>query len=290
MQGRAFLGTHRRAPAPDESVLLFGDRFDELEGMRRGLTDGRYRYIRCFSPQLPGAPYATYPLGQPSWTAWKKAAENGSLPALHTAMWKTPQPVEMLFDTKADPWEIHNLAGDPAHAERLTAMRARLRSTMASVRDTSLVPEPMWQELVKDKTIHDYVRSDAFDLDATLDLAFAATSPDGWDAGRFIKALGSKDPVIRYWAATACLIHAKEAAPAIDALVKSLSDPQPLVRIVAAEALIAAGQRQQGKAALKSIRHDSVSSECRQWLCSALERVAKLDESLLLETRPRKSP
>ncbi len=241
MQGRAFLGTHRRAPAPDETVLLYADRFDEMEGMRRGLTDGRYRYIRCFSPQLPGAPYCDYPLSQPSWTAWKNAAENDSLPPLHTAMWKTPQPVEMLFDTQEDPWEIRNLANQPEHAERLTAMRARLRSTMKSVHDTGLVPEPMWEELAGNKTIHDYVRSAAFDLDATLDLAFTATSPDEGNVPRFIEALGSKDPVIRYWAATACLIHAKDAAPAIDSLTNCLADPQPLVRIVAAEALKRAG-------------------------------------------------
>jgi hypothetical protein len=274
MQGRAFLGSNRRAPAPDETVLLYGDRFDTIEGMRRGLTDGRYRYIRCFSPQLPAAPYSEYPLDQPSWTAWRDAAKNAKLPKLHTAMWKTPQPVEMLFDTDADPWEIHNLAGDSAHAERLATMRARLRATMASVRDTGLVPEPMWQELAGEKTIHDYVRSAAFDLDATLDLAFAATSPDGWDAGRFIEALSSKDPVIRYWAATGWLIHAKEAAPAIDALVKCLSDPQPLVRIVAAEALIAAGKPDQGKATLNSFRPGTMVPECWQWLDNALKRAA----------------
>jgi HEAT repeat protein len=187
-------------------------------------------------------------------------------------MWKTPQPVEMLFDTQEDPWEIHNLASQPEHAERLAAMRARLRSTMASVRDTSLVPEPMWNELCGNKTIFDYVRSTAFDLDSTLDLAFAATSPDEGNVPRFIQALGSKDPVIRYWAATACLIHAKEAEPAIDALVKCLSDPQPLVRIVAAEALIAAGKTEQGRAALLATREAPMSPECSQWLTNAIKR------------------
>jgi len=288
MQGRAFLGSNRRARAADETVLLYADRFEEQEGMRRGLTDGRYKYIRCFSPQLPGAPYSrSYPFGQPSWTAWRDAAKSGCLPPLHTAMWKSPQPVELLFDTQADPWEIDNLADQFQHAERLTALRARLRSTMVSVRDTGLVPEPIWNERAGDKTIHDYVRSAAFDLDATLDLAFAATSPDGWDAPRFIEALGSKDPVIRYWAAMACLILGKQAAPAIDALTKCLADPQPLIRIVAAEALIAADKPDQGKSALKSIRDGSISSECRQWLYNALKR-ADSEEPLLIQTRPRK--
>jgi HEAT repeat protein len=164
------------------------------------------------------------------------------------------------------------LASDPAHAERLAAMRARLRSTMASVRDTGLVPEPMWDELAREKTIHDYVRGAAFDLDATLDLAFAATSMDGWDAARFIEALGSKDSVIRYWAATGWLIHAKDAAPAIDALTRCLADPQPLIRIVAAEALVAAGKPEQGKAALTATLQVPMPPECSQWLANALKR------------------
>jgi arylsulfatase A-like enzyme len=277
MQGRAFLGEHRQPPAADDLVLLYADRFDELEGMRRAITDGRHRYIRCFSPQLPGAPYATYPLGQPSWAAWRDAAEEGTLPALHTAMWKAPQPMEMLFDTGKDPWELRNLADDPAHAEILTAMRARLRSKMATVFDTGLVPEPMWRELAGKDTIHDYIRSADFDLDATLDLAFAATSPDGWNEPRFIQALESKDPIIRYWAATACLIHAKKATVVLDELIKSLDDPQPLIRIVAAEALIAAGRTQSGKDALLATRALRMSPECSQWLGNALKR-AKLND------------
>lgn len=276
MQGRAFLGAHRRPPAADDIVLLHADRFDELEGMCRALTDGRYRYIRCFSPQLPGAPFATYPLGQPSWSAWRDAVENGTLPPHHAAMWKAPQPVEMLFETQNDPWEIRNLAGDPEHAGILTAMRAKLRSTMAAVHDTGLIPEPMWRGLAGKKTIHDYIRSANFDLDLTLELAFAATSLDGWDESRFVQALGSRDPVIRYWAATGFLIHADKATAAMDALTKCLTDPQPLIRIVAAEALIAAGRTQSGKDALLATRELRMSPECSQWLANALKR-AKLD-------------
>jgi arylsulfatase A-like enzyme len=277
MQGRAFLGGHRRAPAPDDMVLLYADRFDELEGMRRGLTDGRWRYIRCFSPQLPGAPYSVYPLGQPSWRAWREAAQNGRLSALHSAMWRTPQPVEMLFDTSSDPWEIDNLAGNAAHAGRLAAMRARLRATMAATRDTSLVPEPMWPALAGDKTIHEYVRSAAFDLETTLDLAFAASSSDPANLPAFIKALGSKDPVLRYWAATGCLILAKDAAPAIDALTKCMEDADQLVRIVAAEALIAAGRPDSGKAALIAALDLPMPAECREWLINALKRAGLQD-------------
>ena len=67
MQGRAFLGPQRKKPT-DDNVFLFGDRFDELVGMRRGITSGRYKFIRRFTPHLPAAPYSYYQFRMPSWT------------------------------------------------------------------------------------------------------------------------------------------------------------------------------------------------------------------------------
>ncbi|MDD3409951.1 MAG: sulfatase-like hydrolase/transferase [Eubacteriales bacterium] len=43
---------------------------------------------------------------------------------------------EFLFDHQNDPYELHNLAGDPAHAERLERMRERMAQKMAAVNDT----------------------------------------------------------------------------------------------------------------------------------------------------------
>ncbi len=47
MQGRAFLGTKRVVPSKDHIACLYADRFDEIYGMRRGITDGRWKYIRA---------------------------------------------------------------------------------------------------------------------------------------------------------------------------------------------------------------------------------------------------
>jgi hypothetical protein len=76
MQGRPFLGAKRVEPAADEMEFLYADRFDELYGMRRGLTDGKWKYIRNFNPDFPTAPYSFYQFGQPGWTAWQKAFED----------------------------------------------------------------------------------------------------------------------------------------------------------------------------------------------------------------------
>ncbi len=273
MQGRAFLGPRRAEPARDALVFLYADRFDETEGMRRALTDGRYTYIRCFTPHLPGAPYSEYQMGQPSWVAWQKAWKAGTLSGLHASIWQSPQPVEMLYDNASDPWSTVNLAAQPDQKERLGNFRERLRQTMADVRDTALVPEPMWDSLIGGKTIHEFVRSPKFDLAATLDLAFAASSRDSARLPELAKALASEDPVRRYWGAHGCLVLGEKAAPAAEALVKLLDDPQPLLRITAAQALVQAGQAEKGRATLLGLMDVPLSAETFQWLTNVLGRM-----------------
>ena len=86
--------------------------------MRRGLTDGKWKYIRNFNPDFPTAPYSFYQFGQPGWTAYQKAFGKGKLSGYHKALWEAPGTSEQLYDLSADPWEMNNLAADPAHAEK----------------------------------------------------------------------------------------------------------------------------------------------------------------------------
>lgn len=225
MQGRAFLGQHRAAPRDVE--YLFGDRFDDTPGMRRAITDGNFKYIRCFTPHLAGAPYSGYALGQPSWLAWKAAAAAGKLRGYHHDIWQAPQPVERLFDLKADPWEIDNLAAKPEHAARLTAMRERLRKQMTDTRDTSVIPEEMWSAMAKGSTIHEAVAKSGPLHAEWVNAAFAAGSPDSREGA--LKALDSASPVLRYWAVMACVIHGWE--PERLKQIKE-SDSSPAIRSV----------------------------------------------------------
>ncbi len=250
MQGRPFLGSGRAEPADDEMEFLFADRFDELYGMRRGLTDGKWKYIRNFNPHLPLAPYSFYQFGQPGWNAYKKAFEEGKLASEFAAIWLPPVLSEQLYDLSADPWEINNLAADPAHAERLAAMRARLKSTMKEVTDTGLVPEPLFASLSKGTTIADYVQSDRFDIDAVLDLAFAASAMDEKNIPMLTTALSSEDPVQRYWATVGLLVLGEKSKAAADSVAALLKDEHAVVRTTAAEAMMIWGMKGVGSAAL----------------------------------------
>lgn len=277
MQGRAFLGTQRVAPPADPAVFLFADRFDEIYGMRRGLTDGRWKYIRRFTPHLPAAPYSDYQFGMPSWTAIEKAWKDGRLTGIHKALWETPQPVEVLFDTQADPWEITNLAADPTHTERLAAFRERLKKTMAETFDTGLIPEPMFKRLAGSATIREYARSPEFRVQPVLDLAFLATSNNRADLPAFITAMSSADPVERYWAIQGCLTLGPAAKPATDALLKALADKEPANRIAAAHALHLVGRPAEAKAALLATLDQPLNQEATQFALNTLTAVGSLD-------------
>jgi N-sulfoglucosamine sulfohydrolase len=277
MQGRAFLGSKRVAQQPDDVVFLYADRFDEIYGMRRGITDGRWKYIRCFTPYGPAAPYSSYQFGQAGWTAWRKAWQDGSLKEPFARLWEAPQPFERLFDTQSDPYELKDLAGDPAHSERLAVMRGRLEKKMIEVSDTGIIPEAMFSELSQGKPIASYLSSRKPEVPAWVSLAFLASSSDVKNLPALIKALSSVDPVTRYWAAQGCLILGKAAAPAAEVLVTLLDDPSSAVRVSAAMALHAMGHVDQGKAALLAELEKRNNDEAELYAVNALTKINALD-------------
>ncbi|NUQ61954.1 MAG: sulfatase-like hydrolase/transferase [Pirellulales bacterium] len=153
-----------------------------------------------------------------------------------------PKPFEELYDAASDPYEIRDLAADPQYGLRLAEMRRTLREELISIRDAGFIPEGMRDRLAGEKTIYEYTHSDAYPLERIIDLAEMATSRNPAALGQLTGALEDPHPVIRYWAATGCLILQDKAAPAKDRLKALLDDPWGDVRIVAAEALGYLGQ------------------------------------------------
>jgi hypothetical protein len=56
-------------------------------------------------------------------------------------IWFQPVGRERLFDTRSDPWELRNLASDPAHAAVLARMRAALDAWLGRIDDTQAISE-----------------------------------------------------------------------------------------------------------------------------------------------------
>jgi len=139
MQGQAVLGP--RAKPPREYVFASRDRYDTAYDMIRAVRDKRFKYMRHYRPEQPyllWIPYRNrHPIMQEMW----RLHMAGDLNETQSLMFRCPRPVEELYDTEADRWEVNNLAGDPAYAAELERLRGALDEWIHEVGDLGEVPE-----------------------------------------------------------------------------------------------------------------------------------------------------
>ena len=142
MHSRVFLG--RWSDPPRRYLFSARDRIDETVIRMRSVYDGRYHYIRNFTP---GAGFLTLNrykekcfLVKP---LMRRLHAQGRLSGAAAELMK-PFPREMLYDTQADPHEIHNLASspDPRHREALLRLRAALETWMPRPATGATSPSP----------------------------------------------------------------------------------------------------------------------------------------------------
>lgn len=245
MQGRPFMGPNREEPSEEPYAFLFADRFDEIFGLRRGITTGRYKYVRHFTPHTWAAPYSFYQFDMASWPAWRKAWKNGSLSGVQASLWENNQATEELYDTQSDPWEIKNLATDPAHSERLTKMRETLYNHMLKIHDTGIIPEPLFDSIRGEKTIMEIAAAaPEYDRNRLLKLAFIASSGDPEGLELLEKTTAHESPIARFWAFSGLVTLREKASSSEKIIIAGLKDPVTLIRAQAAIALHNIGHRQ----------------------------------------------
>jgi len=250
-EGRPFLGEQKAAPR--QHVFLFRGRMDERYDTARAVRDGRFRYVRNYSPHRPWGQHYSYPFQVlPSMRSWHAEFLAGRCNEAQAAYWK-PKPPEELYRIADDPFELRNCVGQPQHAADVARLRAALRAEILATRDTGFIPEGMIPKLAGDKTIYDYAHSDAYPLERILDLADKASDGNPANLPVLAAALDDPHPVLRYWAATGCLILRDKAAPASAKLLERLTDDWADVRVVAAEAVAHTGQQEAAVKALAGV-------------------------------------
>jgi uncharacterized sulfatase len=144
MQGRVFLGPRRAKPRA--YVYAARDRMDETPDRIRAVRDERFEYIRNFHPELPYAQRIAYNEENPTMRAWRRLHEEGRLSGPPALFFAPAKPREELYDTRADPDEVHDLAADP----RYRAVLARMRGALDDwIRDTGDLGEVSEDELVR---------------------------------------------------------------------------------------------------------------------------------------------
>ncbi|MCK5462730.1 MAG: HEAT repeat domain-containing protein, partial [Bacteroidales bacterium] len=141
------------------------------------------------------------------------------------------------YDRAADPWEINNLADDPAYADVLEELRKATLDWQLSIRDAGFIPEGLLKKINAGGTIYDFTRTDAYPLEQILETATMAGAGDPDNIPELKSRLRDANPIVRYWAAMAGIILGENGSEMIPELEKALTDELPEVRIAAAEAL-----------------------------------------------------
>lgn len=273
LQGRAFAGP-ARGPAP-EFTYMFRDRMDERYDLSRAVTDGRWRYIRNYRPELPNMQPLSYLWRMASMQEWDRLHRAGRLDRVQASFFE-PKPPEQLFDCAADPDNVQNLAGSAAHGEILRRMRAANRAHLLATRDAGFMPEPLVRRLAGARSPTVVTRDEAvYPLRRILDevdrLQLDAGAPD-----ELIRAL-LRDPLptLRYWAALAAL---RARNPAV--VEPLLADEDPSVRLAAAFALGRGGAAERAWPVLAAALAEGNQTEVRVEALNYLAYLPPWPESL----------
>ena len=140
IDGRAFLGqfedTHKRT-----YIHGGGDRFDAKRDMIRAVRDKRYKYLRNYKPDLPYYLPVAYREQMPVMKELLRMRDAGELNEYQAQWFRENKEEEELFDCEKDPHELHNLAGDPAYANKLAELRVECDRWMNEIDDRGLMPE-----------------------------------------------------------------------------------------------------------------------------------------------------
>lgn len=261
-QGRAFLGAD--AAPPREFVHGARDRVDEAFDLSRSARDGRWLYIRNFMPHLSWMQPEGYSDASTFRQELKHLAAQGRLEG-GAGLYAAPtRALEELYDTRADPHQLRNLAHAPEHEATLARMRAELRRWQMETRDAGFITEPqMWERLAGDETPWQIARDDS-----RYPLARLLEAADATERQR--EGLRATDDALRYWAALG--FQARESLDEEDlkALGSALRDSSAIIRVEAAAALARHGETGEALPALAAALR-SESAETRLHAARALE-------------------
>jgi arylsulfatase A-like enzyme len=273
MQGVPFAGVEKVKPR--KYAFCTRDRMDERYDMVRSVTDGAWLYIRNFRPEIPYVEPLSYMFRARGYQSWARLAEEGKLtPA--TAMFWGRKPSEELYDLKADPDNVVNLAGKAEYAERLAAMRQALSAQMIENRDNGLLPEGYEEEGYEASR-----RAGAWPVERVLAAALLASEQSPANLPALRKAAVDDILPVRWWAALGFGMLGKKAEAALPALEKLLADASGFVRVAAADALARQGRLDLALPVLEKAMLDLDAPWCSLQACNALDRLGMAAKPVL---------
>ena len=147
LDGRAFAGKYE-SPEKRKYIHAAADRFDERVDRIRAVRDHRYKYLRNYWPDRGYYLPLKYREQMPVMQELLRMRDHGELDEYQAQWFRTSKPEEELFDTYNDPYELHNLAADPAYQEKLEELRKECDRWVAETGDMGLIPEKEYIESI----------------------------------------------------------------------------------------------------------------------------------------------
>jgi N-sulfoglucosamine sulfohydrolase len=153
LDGTPFLGRFARERSDYRRGHAYAnaDRFDAVYDRSRSVSDGRYRYTRNLLPEIPYLIRNAFREQLPMTADLYALEESGPERPEQWQLASKRRPPEELYDSETDPWEVNNLAEDPAHRDRIADFRRHLDAWMEDTGDlglvlpeTKLVREHIW--------------------------------------------------------------------------------------------------------------------------------------------------
>ena len=139
LQGQAILGP--TAAPPRDYVFAASDRLDGFYDRIRACRDKRFKYLRNYYPERGYYLPVVYREQMGAMQSLLEGRDRGTLTDAQAQWFRKTKPKEELFDTEADPYELRNLSGDPAYAEKLAELRMATDSWLERVGDLGAVNE-----------------------------------------------------------------------------------------------------------------------------------------------------
>ena len=147
MHGRVLIGEQTGNEPP--YLFFHRDRMDEVYELQRAARDRRWKYIRNYEPEKTYAQRLDYMDQMPTMKDWRRLNAEGKLTGGQKNWFMVPKPIEELYDTEKDPWELNNLAESPQYSDRLERMRAATEAWQDEIGDMGLIPEAVMMEEMK---------------------------------------------------------------------------------------------------------------------------------------------
>ena len=145
LQGQAFAGSQRADPR--DYIYAAKDRMDPAMDNRRAVRDKRHKYIRNYMPDRPYVQFLPYRDQMALMQELFRYEKEGKLDQVQALWFQKTKPIEELYDTWEDPYEVNNLASDPRSHDILERLRDEHLKWKEETKDWGLIPET---ELIKE--------------------------------------------------------------------------------------------------------------------------------------------